>query len=128
MTRRILHGLSHTAEYRAWLGMHDRCRSGHKCHSDYYDRGIAVCAEWSGHDGLRRFVEHIGRKPTDDHSVDRVDNNRGYEPGNVRWATRSEQVKNRRKFGCLTSFTDEQIFAEAERRKNQNQCKTESLN
>lgn len=42
------------------------------------------------------FVDHIGPKPSDQHSLDRIDNDRGYEPGNVRWATAAEQTANRR--------------------------------
>jgi hypothetical protein len=60
----------------------------------YGGRGIQVCAEWRGPDGYTRFLAHIGPKPTRKHTLDRIDNDRGYEPGNVRWATRGEQSRN----------------------------------
>jgi len=64
----------------------------------YSGRGITVAAEWDyGGDGkgFERFVAHIGPKPTPKHSVDRIDNDGNYEPGNVRWATTPEQAANR---------------------------------
>lgn len=62
----------------------------------YGGRGIKVCAAWSGRGGFAAFVNHIGPKPTPQHTLDRIDNDRDYEPGNVRWATYKEQARNRR--------------------------------
>lgn len=60
-------------------------------------RGIIVAPEWRGIDGFDRFLEHIGPRPSPKHSVDRFPNKDGnYEPGNVRWATQSEQMRNTR--------------------------------
>lgn len=59
----------------------------------YGGRGIRVCDEWQ-HDFVS-FLKHIGPKPSAEYSVDRIDNDGNYEPGNVRWATASEQARNR---------------------------------
>jgi len=55
-----------------------------------------VCDEWKGPGGYERFLEHVGRRPSPNHSLDRIDNSGGYAPGNVRWATWSQQHRNRR--------------------------------
>lgn len=83
-----------SGEYNSWKAMQRRCndastRSFHR----YGGRGISVCAEWVG--DFPAFLAHVGPKPTPKHSLDRYPNPDGnYEPGNVRWATRSEQRAN----------------------------------
>jgi hypothetical protein len=62
----------------------------------YGGRGIGVYEEWAKYDGFWKFLEHIGAPPTLDHELDRIDNDGDYEPGNVRWATRTEQNRNRK--------------------------------
>lgn len=83
-------------EYRAWSQIKQRCLnpkvSGYK---DYGARGIKVCDEWIN--SFDAFYEHIGERPSPKHSIDRIDNNGNYEPGNVRWATLSTQNINKRK-------------------------------
>jgi len=63
-------------------------------YEDYGGRGITVCDRWLW--SYEAFILDVGRKPSSKHTLDRVDNDRGYEPGNVRWATQSEQLRNRR--------------------------------
>jgi hypothetical protein len=83
-----------SAEYRAWKLMKRRCENP-RCadYPDYGGRGIAVCEEWR-HD-FAAFLADMGLKPSQQHSIDRLDNDRGYEPVNCRWATKKEQVENR---------------------------------
>ncbi len=84
-----------TKEYRAWLGMKRRCRDKNVIgYPNYGGRGIDVCNEW--YDSYETFLQYVGRAPTPDHSLDRIDNNGNYEPGNVCWANRCWQNYNRR--------------------------------
>lgn len=81
-------------EYKAWRSMLDRCcRASHKHFDRYGGRGISVCQEWR--DDYLAFLEHIGRRPSSQHSLDRIWNDGNYEPGNVRWATDQQQNRNR---------------------------------
>lgn len=100
---RSVHGLSRTREYTAWKGMIARCHNPKdKAYADYGARGISVFPAWHGPAGLRLFIDHMGPRPTTAHSIDRIDNDRGYEPGNVRWATPLEQTRNRRTTKLVT--------------------------
>lgn len=90
-----------TPEFRAWMSMLDRCqRESHHSYHRYGGRGIKVCAEWA--ESFQAFFDHIGPRPSSGHSLDRKDNDRGYEPGNVRWATRLEQASNQSTLRLLT--------------------------
>jgi hypothetical protein len=80
--------------YRAWVAMHNRC-SGHaseKHNRDYFQRGIRVCKRWNSYEA---FLADMGKRP-DNLTLDRINNDGNYEPGNCRWATQSQQAKNRR--------------------------------
>lgn len=84
-------------EYVAWLAMKQRCfYTKHRSYSEYGGRGITVSPEWLGEGGFQRFLAHIGPKATPEHSLDRIENQGNYEPGNIRWATREEQNNNQR--------------------------------
>lgn len=65
-----------------------------KDYVNYGGRGITVCDEWT--DSFEAFYAHVGPVPSLDHSIDRIDNDGNYEPGNVRWASADVQVNNRR--------------------------------
>lgn len=89
-------------EYRSYVGMLQRCSNpAGKSYPDYGGRGIKVCARWRDGEGnatgYECFLADVGRKPSPGHSIDRIDNEGHYEPGNVRWATRSEQEFNKRR-------------------------------
>lgn len=81
--------------YGAWKHAVNRCtKPGHPEFENYGGRGIRVCAEWLS--DFSAFEAHIGRRPSAKHSLDRVDNNSNYEPGNVRWALPRTQSQNKR--------------------------------
>lgn len=112
---RAIHGLSKTPEYRAWQAMQSRCSKNSKQRKDYYDRGIKVCRGWVGNGGFLRFIDCVGFKPTPNHSLDRIDNNKGYQPDNVQWATSKQQVNNR-SIKRIENFSDEEMIQEMNRR------------
>jgi hypothetical protein len=87
------HGLSHTRTHRAWAGMKDRCyRPSNPAYHRYGGRGIHVCWRWLYFDN---FLADMGECPSPNHSIDRRDNDKGYNPDNCYWATWHEQQNNR---------------------------------
>jgi hypothetical protein len=84
-----------TTEYRTWASMKKRCvNPKDKNYPRYGARGIRVHKEWI--DSYEAFLAHVGRKPTPMHTLDRIENSGNYEPGNVQWATKMQQARNRR--------------------------------
>jgi hypothetical protein len=93
--RKGKHGQIKTAEYRAWVSMKTRCYNPNvREYAKYGGRGIQVHPAWRN--SFPQFLKDVGKKPSSEHSLDRKDNNGHYEPGNVRWATKKQQVANRR--------------------------------
>jgi hypothetical protein len=93
-----------------------------RCHNErhpkfhlYGGRGIAVDPAWRAKGGFALFFQHIGPRPTPKHSVDRIKNDRGYEPGNVRWATQAEQMANTRVNRHVVINGSRKCIAQAER-------------
>jgi hypothetical protein len=85
-----------TKEYRAWLGLRHRCRNkNYHMYHHYGGRGISWHPMF---DDFEAFLKEVGPAPSPSHMLDRKDNNRGYEPGNLRWVTPKESVANRRPF------------------------------
>lgn len=88
-------GPNPSPEYKAWNTMKHRCYNPRDISfHNYGGRGIEVCKEWR--ESFEVFLRDVGRKPSPEHSLDRIENDHGYEPGNVRWATREEQNRNKR--------------------------------
>lgn len=114
MPQRIEINHTYRSEYIAWQSMKRRCLPGHAYHARYHDRGIRVCNKWTH--SFAAFLEDVGPKPSKAHSLDRVNNDAGYEPGNVRWATRTEQTHNRSKVCAIDGFTVEELLAELDKR------------
>ena len=80
--------------------MRNRCRCPtHPQYADYGGRVITVCERWNA---FENFLADMGPRPSPKHSIDRIDNNGNYEPGNCRWATRIEQMGNTRVTRFLT--------------------------
>lgn len=94
---RATHGMSYSKEWSAWSKMKDRCafRGG------WADRGITICERWLS---FENFLADMGPIPADKESLDRKDNEGNYEPGNCRWANRSEQNRNKRSNVIVTAF------------------------
>lgn len=81
-------------EYVTWSDMIQRCHNPRQeSYQRYGGRGITVCDEWRA--SFEAFLAHVGRRPGPEYSIDRIDNGKGYEPGNVRWATRAQQARNK---------------------------------
>lgn len=93
-----IHKQSYSITYKSWASMKSRCyNTKNNRYSLYGGRGIRVCERWLGKVGFLHFLEDMGMRPTNKHSIDRWPNNDGnYEPGNCRWATEDTQNRNRR--------------------------------
>lgn len=91
-----------TPEYRTWCYIITRCYNPKaKCYRYYGARGIRMCDRWRN--SFVAFLEDVGPRPSDKHSIDRIDTNGHYEPGNVRWATKRQQMRNTTRNRLLTA-------------------------
>ena len=87
------HGASGTPEYQAWTAMKRRCENPEDArYSSYGARGITVSLDWAL---FENFFNDVGIRPTDQHSLDRADNSKGYFKENVKWSTVEEQMNNK---------------------------------
>jgi hypothetical protein len=109
--RRATHGhcrgRTRTPEYQAWLNMRQRCldpkASGYQ---RYAGRGIRVSPHWLN---FGNFFQDMGRRPAPHYSLDRINNDGNYEPGNCKWSTLSEQARNQRRL--KPRFAHRQLLA-----------------
>lgn len=84
-----------TKEYRTWRNVKSRCRRpGDSRYHRYGGRGIQMCDRWA--DSYVNFLSDMGRAPSKNHSIERIDNDGDYEPSNCKWATNEEQNKNKK--------------------------------
>lgn len=87
------HGMSNTTEYAIGSQIKNRCFDPkNQAYYRYGGRGISMDLNWKN--SFQSFIDHIGLRPSLNHSVDRIDNSKGYLPGNVKWSTDIEQANN----------------------------------
>lgn len=87
--------ISRNAAYRIWVNMKSRCLNPKATgYENYGGRGITIDAEWVS--SFDAFLRNVGSRPSPSHTLDRIDVNKGYEPGNCRWATQTQQCRNTR--------------------------------
>lgn len=104
------HGKSKTAEYFVWSNMVQRCTNPKKeRYPRYGGRGIKVCERWNV---FVNFIADMGPRPSLQHSIDRIDNDGNYEPGNCRWATRKQQQSNNSRTRMVSAFGETKMFTE----------------
>lgn len=113
------HGMTNSMTYKTWSGMLSRCRTTSATgYENYGGRGIRVCDRWLD---FNNFLEDMGEKPAG-MSIDRINSNGDYEPGNCQWSTRKEQNRNQRRnvelthegrSQCISAWAEELGFEEA---------------
>jgi hypothetical protein len=92
---------THTVERVLWCAIKQRCHNPNNRAFRYYgERGIVMCESWR--DSFDSFIADMGSRPSNGHSIDRIDNDGPYAPWNCRWATRTEQARNKRNNVILT--------------------------
>jgi len=90
-----MHGLSSLPEYGVWSHMKERCNNPqNKSYKNYGGRGIKVCERWEK--SFLYFFQDMGKRPSNKHEIDRIDNDGNYEPDNCRWTTRLSNARNKR--------------------------------
>ena len=95
------HGATGSKAYRAWTTIKQRClNKKHASYGSYGARGVNLHPDWVK--DFPAFAAHLGAPPSETHTVERLDNSKGYEPGNVVWATPKEQARNRKSNRWLT--------------------------
>lgn len=94
-THAVIHGLSRSPEFSAWTAMKQRCNNPKdKRFADYGGRGITVCERWGS--SFEAFLEDMGKRPSKHHTLERDDNELGYNQENCVWATKGQQNRNKR--------------------------------
>ena len=108
-----VHG-KQTAEYKTWGSMFSRCYNKKmQYYKNYGGRGIEVCKRWwAENNGYLNFLNDMGPRPSNQHSIDRIDVNGDYCPENCRWATRKEQGRNKQRSRYVVAFGQTKTVAE----------------
>ena len=101
-----VHGMKKSPEYMVWNSMLSRCKCvGSSSYKNYGAKGIRVCKEW---DKFENFFHDMGKRPSNNHSIERVDPYGNYEPNNCKWILTSEQQNNKRNNHFIT-FNNETL-------------------
>jgi len=109
------YGFRGSKEYNCWVGINQRCSNPlNRGYKNYGGRGIYMSTEFR--DCFLTFYQHVGKAPSTSHSLDRIDNDKGYERGNLRWATQEEQCNNTRKNIRQPIYGEELTIAQAARK------------
>lgn len=109
MPKREYHGMTGARVYHIWRQMRYRCtNSNAQEYKNYGGRGITFCKRW---DSFEAFLEDMG-EPEGNLTLERIDNSKGYEPGNCKWATYKEQLNNRRGNNRITAFGKTQTLTQ----------------
>lgn len=123
--RKIPGRTTHPAEWGIWRAMRARCNPSVKTTfgDNYHGRGITVCSEWDDSDaGFKTFLDDMGPRPSNTHSIERVDNNLGYSKDNCVWATKKRQARNRSSNRLITFGGETLTLAEWEARTGIHRC------
>jgi hypothetical protein len=105
------HGECHTTLYKKWAGIKRRCwNKNDRRYPDYGGRGIDICKEWHAFPAFKAWAESNGYAPGLE--IDRIDNDRNYEPSNCRWATHTEQARNKRTNVWIEAFGERKLLAD----------------
>jgi hypothetical protein len=108
--------------FYVWRTMHNRCyNQSVKSYPDYGGRGIVVDKTWHGIAGFNKFLNDMGPRP-DGGMIERIDNDGPYSPDNCKWATREEQVRNKRNNHWITANGETMIIGDWARRLGCNPC------
>ena len=103
MSGKPKHGMSHERIYKCWADMKSRCLNpNHKWYQFYGGRGITICDEWIEFPAFYELSKNNGY--SDDLTIDRIDNDKGYCPGNCKWSTQHEQSMNKRHKQSRTGY------------------------
>lgn len=98
-------------EYRAWKNMKARCKAPSCVKGNYKANNIEVCESWIHN--YEQFFRDVGPRPSDKHSLDRIDNSKGYSKDNCRWATQKTQCSNRGDFNKVFTHDGEEMHLKA---------------
>jgi len=100
-----------TPTWRTWRNIKKRCfTTSYEYYKHYGGRGITVCERWVN--SFAAFYEDVGERPGQEYSLERIDNDGNYEPGNCRWATQKEQSRNRQTSFMVTFRGETRCLAE----------------
>lgn len=103
---------SHTVEYKTWIRIRDRCSNPKTTNYRYYGgKGVRVCDRWQN--SFANFYADMGPRPSDKHSIDRINSNGNYEPDNCRWATLTTQNNNKSDNHIVTYRGKQMTFTQA---------------